>query len=522
MQTVLNQKSYKNEVTLAAIIFIAVGVFVRVIGFGQIPNGLNQDEAFAAYESYSLLNFGVDSAGNPFPTFFVSWGSGMNVLESYLAIPFMWIFGFSEAVFRLPQFIVAIISMPIFCLVLKRLFDTKTALVGLGLLAISPWHIMLSRWGLESNLAPAFMLFGLFFLLKGMEKNGFLLLSALFYGLSLYSYSITWVAVPIMLIIFGVYILKRSVKIKKVYLFGSCLILFLLALPHILFLLINSGIIPEIKTSFFTIPKVVAMRSGDISFANVVGGESIKNLLKILILQRDNTFWNASNEFGMFYHISLPFFIIGFIKLFSLLREKFRSKKICGAYFIIFGFLTFFIISLTLSNLNINKSNGMHLFTLAIISVGVAAAIKWFSKKPLAAGVIVVSFAICFVLFFGFYFAKGGEKASKGFANGIGDAIEYVNSMECEKVAVDRNIPYSFVLYYDKTPAKTFKDTVKYENYPSEFLEVDSFGKYDFDIEYNKLNDFDAYIFPLDHLDFFYEEEFNIKCFKQFAVAIRK
>lgn len=522
MQAVLNQKSYKTEVTLAAIIFIAVGVFVRVIGFGQIPNGLNQDEAFAAYESFSLMNYGVDSAGNRFPTFFVSWGSGMNVLESYLAIPFMWIFGCSETVFRLPQLISAIASMPVFFLVLKRLFGNKTALIGLGLLAISPWHIMLSRWGLESNLAPAFMLFGFYFLLKGLEKNGYLLLAALFYGLSLYSYSITWLAVPIMLIVFGVYILKTEVKIKPVCLFGACSILLLFALPHILFLLVNNGIIPEIKTSFITIPKMVEMRSEEVALINIFSGESFKNLFKILILQQDNTFWNVVPRFGMFYHISLPFFIIGIAKLFLTLSKDLKTKKFSGAYFIIAGFSTFFVIFLTISNLNINKANGMHLFTLAIIAVGIHAAVKWFSKKHLAAGVVVLSFAVCFVAFFGFYFGKSGADVSKGFAAGMEESVEYVNSKECEKVAVDRNIPYSFILYYDKTPVKDFKNTVKYENYPNRFLKIDSFGKFTFDIEYNELGDFDAYIFPLDHLHFFYEDEFDIQYFEKFGVAIRK
>ena len=158
MQADLKQKLYNNKLALTAIFFIAVGAFVRIISFGKVPNGFNQDEAFAAYEAFSLLNYGVDSAGNVNPTYFVSWGSGMNVLESYMAIPFMWLFGYSETVFRLPQLVCAIITLPVFYFVLKRLFDNFVALMGLGLLAISPWHIMLSRWGLESSMAPAFLL----------------------------------------------------------------------------------------------------------------------------------------------------------------------------------------------------------------------------------------------------------------------------------------------------------------------------------------------------------------------------
>ena len=521
MQANLTSKDYKNQVTLAAIIIIAVGVFVRVIGFGEIPIGFNQDEAFAAYESYSLLNYGVDSAGNPYPTFFVSWGSGMNVLESYLAIPFMWIFGYSEGVFRLPQLIFAILSMPAFFIVLKRFFGSKTALFGLGLLAISPWHIMLSRWGLESNLAPAFMLFGLLFLLKGLEKNGYLLLSALFYGLSLYTYSTTWLAVPLIIIIYGIYIIKSNIKIKPIYFISALAILFLLALPHILFLFVNSGVIPEIKTQFFTIPKMVAMRSDDISFLNIFKGESLINLFKILFFQRDNTLWNSSG-YGMFYYASLPFFAVGIVKLFGMLASNLKAKKFSGAYFVLGGFFVFILVSLSLSNLNVNKANGMHLFTLTIIAVGIYTAVGWVNCKKIAVLIVTLTFAIHFIFFFGFYFKDGGTEVSKGFAGGIGESIEYVNDENFKKVAIDRNIYHSFVLYYDKTSPEVYQDTVKYENYPSEFLRVKSFGKYTFGIEYNKLGDYDAYIFPLDHLYFFSEKEFDIKSFKGLGVAVKK
>ena len=69
-------------------VFLAVGIFVRVFRFGAFPSGLNQDEAFAGYEAYSLLHYGTDTAGYHNPIYLVAWGSGMNALETYLMIPF--------------------------------------------------------------------------------------------------------------------------------------------------------------------------------------------------------------------------------------------------------------------------------------------------------------------------------------------------------------------------------------------------------------------------------------------------
>ena len=78
-QTVNN---IKHKDLIAVGVIILIGCIVRIAEFGSIPCGLNQDEAFAGYEAYSILNYGTDSWGYTNPCYFVSWGSGMNVLES--------------------------------------------------------------------------------------------------------------------------------------------------------------------------------------------------------------------------------------------------------------------------------------------------------------------------------------------------------------------------------------------------------------------------------------------------------
>ena len=165
--------NFKYIDVLAVGVIVLIGCIVRITEFGSLPAGLNQDEAFAGYEAYSLLNYGTDSWGYTNPCYFVSWGSGMNVLESYLAMPFIALFGLSVETFRMPQLICACLSLPVFYLLLKEMFNKKIAIIGLFVLSVSPWHIMLSRWGLESNLAPAFLLFGLYFFVKVFRYGAF-------------------------------------------------------------------------------------------------------------------------------------------------------------------------------------------------------------------------------------------------------------------------------------------------------------------------------------------------------------
>lgn len=116
---------YDNRKALTVIFLLLSGVFIRSYEFGNLPAGLNQDEAFAGYEAFSLLHYGVDSAGYRNPCYFVSWGSGMNVLESYLAIPFMKLFGTSVITLRLPQLVLSCVSLPVFYLLMRKIFSEK-------------------------------------------------------------------------------------------------------------------------------------------------------------------------------------------------------------------------------------------------------------------------------------------------------------------------------------------------------------------------------------------------------------
>jgi hypothetical protein len=140
-----------DPVLLAAMI---VGLLLRSYAFGAIPRGLNQDEASTAYDAYSLIHFGVDRHGFRLPVVLVSWGSGMYALASYLAAPFIGIFGLEVWSARLPHLLAGMAALPLFFVLVRDTIDLRTARIGVVLLAISPWHIMVSRWGLDSNLFP--------------------------------------------------------------------------------------------------------------------------------------------------------------------------------------------------------------------------------------------------------------------------------------------------------------------------------------------------------------------------------
>lgn len=250
-------------------VFLLLGIFIRVWRFGTVPGGINQDEAFAGYEAWALLNFGLDSSGHSFPVYLTAWGSGMNALASYLMMPFIAVFGLEVWVIRLPQLIVSCLTLVAVFGIVRRLAGGRAALIALLLVAVCPWHVYLSRWGLESNLAPGFLTFGLYFFVRGLETPRFLPLAALMYGLSLYAYAVLWPILPILLLLmlgYGFYCRKLR---PSPWLAASAVILLALAAPLVLFLLVNYGLIPEFTIGPFSVPKLVMMRSSEISLSNI-------------------------------------------------------------------------------------------------------------------------------------------------------------------------------------------------------------------------------------------------------------
>ena len=54
---------------------------------------------------------------------------------------------------------------------IKELKNEKVAIIGLAFFVICPWHIMKSRWGLESNIFPDLVLWAVYFIVLALKKN---------------------------------------------------------------------------------------------------------------------------------------------------------------------------------------------------------------------------------------------------------------------------------------------------------------------------------------------------------------
>ena len=495
-------------------LFMVIGIFARFWQFGVVPGDINQDEAFGGYEAYSLLHYGKDSSGYAFPVYLTTWGSGMSVFNSLLMIPFIAIFGLKTWVIRLPQALVACFTLWVIYLIVKEIIDEKAALVCLFFTAIAPWHIFMARWGMDANLAPGFLLFGLYFFIRGLKQAKFFLLSALMYGLSLYCYATIWPFVPLILLLQLVYCLiyKKISFQKEIILSG--VILMVLALPLLLFLLVNTGRIEEIRLPFLSIPKLVYMRDSEISLAHIP--ENFQNLWNIIRTQTDGLPWNSTERFGIFYQCTLPFFFLGLFYYLKQIVLGFYKKEFRLDILILIQLFAGFFLGLCIQ-VNINRVNSLWLPMIIMAATGIWYLCKIINLKLLVVPLIIYS--TLFIQFEEYYFTDYKQEISGYFCSGLEDAMEEALSQE-GTIYVSSSANYARILFYSKQDVNEYISTVQYTNYPSPFLDVSSFGRFCFYFDLNALDPTGVYLVDSSvDSSFFANAGFTTKTFGYYTVT---
>lgn len=467
--------------------FLIMGIFARMWRFGQVPAGINQDEAFAAYEAYSLLTTGLDTAGYPFPVYLTVWGSGMSALQSYLMIPFIALFGLDAWAVRMPQLMIGILSLIAVYDILKRMAGRWAGLCGLFLIAVCPWHILMSRWALDCNLAPGFLLFGLCFFLRGLEDHRFFLLSALMYGLSLYCYATIWPFVPLALLLQAGYALRcgqlRFRGRDGLWIGLSVLALFLLALPLLLFLLVNWGVLDEIRLPFLSIPRLLVMRANGFSLSRLP--ENAATLLDILLKQSDGLIWNSPEGFGLFYYGTLPFFLVGAYRAFRDGLAALRDGEPRPLGFLTVPLLVGLFQGLCVVHANVNRLNSLWPAVVLLSAAGVWTLCARLGPRALLAPLLLC--AALFIRFEVYYFNDYAKDAQWAFRYGLEDAVDAALAREGEiRVTPDAN--FACVLFYSGQDPDEYRATVEYTNYPSAFLSVGRFGRFRFDLDLTNPN----------------------------------
>ena len=178
------------------IVILILAAILRFWNLGNVPPSASMDEASIGYNAYSVLKIGVDEYGE-FP--FISqrgYDDWRRSTYLFLVMPSVALFGLNSIAIRLPAVILSILTIwatyhiTLYLFSKRSAFSLSVALLTSLLLAISPWHIYISRLGHESNACLSFLVFGVLFFLQGekIRSWGRILLSMVFFTLSMVSY----------------------------------------------------------------------------------------------------------------------------------------------------------------------------------------------------------------------------------------------------------------------------------------------------------------------------------------------
>jgi 4-amino-4-deoxy-L-arabinose transferase-like glycosyltransferase len=213
-------KNFKNTFLLIAI--VALALFLRIYLLGAVPSGLTNDEADIGYDAYAILMTGSDQWGHFLPiTSFMGFGDYRLPLYTYLVIPFVKVFNLNSFSVRIPSALFGGVSVVLIYLLTKRILLKTTinreaaGLLTALLFALSPWSIGLSRIGIESNVAIAFMLSSLLLLIHAFYKKKLLFISAIFFALTIYTYTSYSLFTPMVIAVSALFFKNEFMKIKK-------------------------------------------------------------------------------------------------------------------------------------------------------------------------------------------------------------------------------------------------------------------------------------------------------------------
>jgi 4-amino-4-deoxy-L-arabinose transferase-like glycosyltransferase len=459
------------------VLLLLAGTAMRMYKFPSLPVGLHQDEISEAYESYSLLHTGADRWGYHLPVYFLSWGSGQNVLQSYLSIPVIAITGLTRVGARLIPLLCGILCLPLLFLTVRRWHGEAAAFLALFFLAFSPWQVMLSRWGIENSPLPFFMLLGLFTFGKALDSSSYwvILPSLLPFSLAFYTYGIVVAFIP-PLLVFLFLIDPRSIAKAKAAWLSAFGLFSVLSLPIAFFVLKNY--ITKTNYSFerwlpFSVPLLPITR-----LAEAEKIESTPFRQNFLFLRHglyDNTTWFEVPGFHPLPSIVLFLAAIGIAYLgWRLLCERRLSEPFLPWLFACIPLLI---------GIPLNNSRGIVLFVplLALAGVGFVVVFDRFRRPACNATwafVCILLFLIPTIRFIHAYFGRTyASEIADTFYPELPEAFQVVQKLATTSTPVyvshEITLNYLQTLYFMKIDPSVFQHSGATYNHPD-------FGPYRF------------------------------------------
>ena len=495
----------KNKIIILIIFVIAI--LLRFWMLGENPPSLTWDEAAWGYNAYSIGINGRDELGRFLPLDYLeSFGDFKPPVYAYLDVLPVKIFGLSEFAVRFPSALFGVLTVIATYFLVKRIFwksklKESYALTSTLILAISPWHIMLSRAAFEANVATFFIVLGVWlFLLSMQSKRWVLLLSVISFVLSIYTFNTARIVVPILVLVLAFGFRKELLKGKKEVIIAIALGIILI-LPTVKFLISPQASLRFKEVNIFSDINVIKTSNQEIANDNnafwsklihnrrlLYSVEYIKHYFdnlspNFLFIRGDGNPKFSTQNVGQMYIWDIPFFVVGAILIF-------RRKE--GYWWLIPLWLAIGIIPAATARetphaLRIETT----LPTFQILTAyGFVQLYEKISKyRHLIYTTLYLLLFLNFLYFYHDYLAHYPKIYSGEWQYGYKKSIDYVKNSQDKydyiQIANGLGRPYIYYLFYTKTDPSYFRNTAIIKREALGFVSVEKFDKYIFPKNYS-------------------------------------
>ena len=377
---------------IAFIAIIVIASLVRFIQLGQNPPSLYWDEVALGYNAYSITKTGKDETGRFLPLqYFQSFGDYKPPVYIYSAVPGIALFGLSEWTTRLPSALAGVFTVsltyfltkliiekaqqeqyhkkPLFHFLSKNTTQLQRsqlnahllALIAAFLLAISPWHIQISRVAYEANIGTFLTVLGIYSFLRGVYGKGrWLMLSSTSFALTLYTFNSNRVFTPLIVFLLTILFVKKLFKTKNkiLWIATSLIVGIVLVFPLVPHLLSKEGQLRYKEVNIFSNPRSVEKANERI--------ERSQNALWAKIFNNWRIYYAQDWLSGYFSHFQADFLFIS-----GDVNPRFSSGDTGQLYLIYLPFLIFGSYHMVVSK---RKEYYLVLFWLALAPVPAAFA----------------------------------------------------------------------------------------------------------------------------------------------------
>ena len=339
-----------NKQKLLILLILLVAAFLRFYKLDQYPVGFHIDEASLGYNAYSLLRTAHDENGQFLPLHIDMFGDFRPAGYQYLDILPVKLFGLTEFATRLPSALFgAATTIAIFLLAMAIFKNKALGFLAAGLIAISPWHIVISRASAETIVALFFIVLGAYFLLDGIRgKTKKVFWGTVFLAASLFFYHSSRVFVPMLGVAFLALLYplwKGRKKTFKLSLLLSLAVVILLSLSLIFGTKGGAGRFQQVSVFHFPEIRLVLeeqIREDGVMGTSVILTRTFHNKLvnytlgylqqyfryfslNYLFIEGGLPKWYAVPQMGLMYLIELPFLLVGLYQLIN--KSKFWSSE---------------------------------------------------------------------------------------------------------------------------------------------------------------------------------------------------